>query len=377
MRMEARTKSFVKKRNNGIKGGCMSIQKAKAAILVAVLIPTLEAYAVQDCIELARSIVYNDTRSYDEEEQRQITKADFCSEQYRKDSGAKSLQIEASYKVFSGGIAGTEQQIHEEQAKQCEGQFGDFWKRKISSRQARIASSDSLSVINSCLALHRRGLSESATIKSDGSEFVLSLNWNNNTPGSVKVKYIGPTRLSAYRCSVQDESGGLRDVKASKDMSANIPNGGSFSVTCEHKTQEKVTRDGEDFACYPETLITIATEGPNETIRIPKACTPSMPDVRASRIETRLKKAEETNKSLSDQLAKLKTERSVDSVFTKGEIARLDSAINAATKKGVSSIYYHYAGGIPAGRAEGECVSIREGNGLYPQWNDNFLCINR
>ena len=90
----------------------MSRYSMQAIILTTMLMPTLTASATQDCIELARAIVYNDTQFYSEEEQRQISKADFCSEQYKKDGSGKSLQIEASYKVFSGGVSGTDQQIH-------------------------------------------------------------------------------------------------------------------------------------------------------------------------------------------------------------------------------------------------------------------------
>ncbi|TKB68706.1 MAG: hypothetical protein E8D52_06840 [Nitrospira sp.] len=355
----------------------MSRFKMQTAIFTVMLLPTFTASAAQDCIELARAIVYNDTQSYSEEEQRQITKADFCSEQYKKDGSGKSLAIEASYKVFSGGIAGTEQQIHEEQTKQCEGKYGEYWMKKIQSKQARTASSASLAVINTCLDLHKRGLSESARIKRDGSEFILGLSWNNNTPGSVKVKYVGPTTLSAFNCSVQDEPGGLKAVKTSKDMSTSIPNGGSFSVICQHKTQSKQVRDGEEHRCYPETLIAIATEGPNESLTIPEACTPSMPGKRAEKIEAKLKKAVDDIKALSDQLNQVSAERAKDSAYAKEQIGRLDGAVTAAAQRGISGIDYHYAGPPPQ-RPAGECVGIIEpGAPGATIWADNWLCLKR
>lgn len=350
--------------------------KMKAAFLVAVLIPSLEASASQDCIELARTIVYNNTRSYSELEQRQMNKADFCSERFKQNQSGRSLAIQASYKVlFSGGVEGSEQQIQAEQERQCEGQYGDFWLKKIESKDARIASADALAVVNSCLALHAKGLSQSATIKADGSEFAMSLKWSNDVPVPVRVNYMGPTSLDGYKCHVQNDAEGMKQVRTPRDTSANIPNGGSHTLTCKLPPPTKVLQDGEEVVCYQETLMTIAAAGPSQTIKFPKVCSQSMPGKRAEAIEKRIKEAEQTIHSLSNQLKTVVAAREGDSTYVKGELGRLDNAVKDATKRGVAGLAYHWAGS-PDGLTE--CVRIQEpADSTHLSWDDNFLCLRR
>ncbi|MEX5220150.1 MAG: hypothetical protein NW701_20210 [Nitrospira sp.] len=285
----------------------MSIFRIMATSLIVSFISTLPVAASQDCVELARTIVYNNTRSYSKDEQQEIAKADLCSERYSHSQSGKSSQIEASYEFFSAGQKGSEQQIRTEQDKHCEGKYGNHWRTSIKSSDARTASGDALKVVNACLELESKGLFQRADIKTDGSEFVLALTYNGKTPSPMKINYIGPTDLSNYKCKVQNEEVGLKEVHDYKDTSVTIPNGGSHTLTCQLPPPKEEERDGEKNQCYTETLVTIAVQGPPSTLRLPKVCTPNMPGKRAEAIESRLAAVERKLDAMSVDLARVDT----------------------------------------------------------------------
>jgi len=263
----------------------------------------LPVQAQEVCVDLAKTIVYNTSRSFSLDEQRQINKADLCTEQYKKDGSSRSLQIEASYKFFSGGLSGTDNQIREEQSKQCEAKFGDYWSKSIRSTDARTASADSLSVINECVRLNSKGLTPRMTVANDGRDFTLALEWNSSPAVNLKIDHVGPRDFKDFKCNVSSP-GGFKPVKSYGDVSTTINNGGSLTLACERPpTTRKV--DGEDVTCYRDALISVATSGPTATIKVPQACTPSMPGKRAEAIEKRLKDAESTVQVLSDRLRQI------------------------------------------------------------------------
>ena len=268
---------------------------------LALVISSVNAQEV--CVDLAKTIVYNTSRSFSLDEQRQINKADLCIEQYKKDGSSRSLQVEASYKFFSGGLSGTDNQVREEQNKQCEAKFGDYWSKSIRSNDARTASTDSLAVINECVRLNSKGLTPRMTVANDGKDFTLTLEWNSSPPVNLKVDHVGPREFKDFKCNVQS-SGGFKPVKAYGDVSTTITNGGSLSLACERPSTARRI-DGEDVVCYRDTLISVATSGPTATIKVPQMCTPSMPGKRAEAIEKRLKDSESTIQILSDRLKQI------------------------------------------------------------------------
>ncbi|MBL8178827.1 MAG: hypothetical protein JNK48_29400 [Bryobacterales bacterium] len=264
-------------------------------------------HAQQYCTDLAKTIVYNQTKSFSLDEQQAITKADFCSEEYRKDGSARAAQIEASYKVFSMGGSANESQIREEQKKQCEGRFGDHWSKNIKSNDARTASTDALSIVGECLKLNAKGMRPGMTMAGDGSHFTLELDWNPSVPSNLVIHHVGPRSFEAYKCSAQTGNGAnrvFRTVTSSTDVRTTVGTAESFLLACDRPSETRVV-DGESITCFKETLLLVATNGPSATLRLPKACTPDMPGKRAANIEQRLKQAEEALAAARSQLNSL------------------------------------------------------------------------
>ena len=268
--------------------------KAFTTLYLGIALSATQPALAQDvCVDLANSIVFNQSRSFSFDEQREINRAELCTEAYKKDGSARSAKIEASYKFFSAGASGSENQIKEEQHKQCDAKFGDYWSKSISSNDARTASAESLGVVGECLRMNSSGMHPRMTLTSDGREFSLSLNWKPNLPADLRLDHAGPSDFEGYKCSAQsgpDRS--FKSVKSSADVKTTVVTGASFVLSCvrpEYQTEV----DGEQFTCYQETLLNIATNGPTATLKIPKSCTPSMPGRRASQIEQRLKLSED------------------------------------------------------------------------------------
>lgn len=262
------------------------------------------AMAQEVCVDLANSIV-SLTSSFSSDEQHDINRAELCIEQYKHDASATSLKIETSYKFFSLGVAGSQTTIEAEQSKQCKNKYGDFWRRNIRSASAKIASADSLAVIRECLILSGTGMTPKMKISNDGRAFTFTLVWRPSIPADLRVDYVGPLDFTGYQCIAQSGlQGAFKPVKFSDDVKTVVPNGGSFMLSCNRPVFEKIV-DGEKFACYDETLLNVATNGPPAVLTIPERCTPSMPGSRAAAIEQRIA-------ALDDQLKK--TRSSMDSL---------------------------------------------------------------
>lgn len=240
------------------------------------------------CVDLAKSIVYNKSREFSYDEQRDIKRSELCLEEYKKEGGSRSASVEAAYKFFSFGAGGSESQIREEQKKQCDNRFGDYWALSIKSSQARTASNDSLRVVEECLRLNSKGMRPRLSMSHDGREFTLSLEWNPSTPNPLQISHAGPLKLEAYTCRAQSGPGSsFRQARTSEDTRATVAAGSSYALSCERPPVKRVV-DGEDLTCFDDLLLSIVTNGPTAAIPIPAICTPSMPGERARAIEDRL-----------------------------------------------------------------------------------------
>ena len=250
--------------------------------------------AQEPCVALARVIVINQTSSFSYDEQKSVNKADFCSEKYSQNNKARAAQIEGAYMDISGGASGSESEIRTEQEKQCQGRYGEFWRAAIRSNEARTVSSDALNVIKACLVLNGQGIKPHSTIGDDGREFNFSFEWSSTPAQALKVNYVGPVSLANYDCSADSglsEPRSFKPIKTPGDVRTTVPSGGSFTLVCRRPTRD-VVRDGETNTCYPETILTVSTNGPPAAIKIPSVCHPSMPSKRAQAIEDRLGSAE-------------------------------------------------------------------------------------
>lgn len=278
-------------------------------ILIAIATTITSAQAQEVCVDLAKAIVFNQSSSFSLDEQRDINRADLCIEEYKKDESARSKKIEASYKFFSAGAAGSDSQIREEQKKQCESKFGDFWSKSIRSNAARVASVDALAVIDECVKMNSVGLRPRMTLSSDGKEFGLILTWQSPMTGDLKIEHVGPRDFTGYKCSAQSgPDGAFKSVASSSDVRTTIGTNRSFSMGCERPQYSQVI-DGESIACYRETLVHVVTNGPAATLKIPQTCVPTMPGQRASKIEQRITDSEARIGALAATTATLQSKR--------------------------------------------------------------------
>ncbi|MBL8171231.1 MAG: hypothetical protein JNJ50_23935 [Acidobacteria bacterium] len=285
----------------------MSFRKQAVLLAFGVLISTsIEALGQDVCNDLAKTIVFNTSRSFSLIEQQQINKASLCFEQYKQDSSSQSLQIEAAYKFFSGGLSGSKEQILAEQNKQCEAKFGDYWSRSILSNDARTASLEALEVIKECVRLNSKGLTPRMTVTPDGREFTLTLEWNSSPATTLRVDHVGPRSFTGFKCNVQSPDG-FKPVLAYKDVRTTITSGGSFTLSCERPAIIRKL-DGEDLTCYRDALLSVATSGPTGTIKLSQVCIPSMPGKRAELIEKRLKGTESMLDNLRNNLSNIDSE---------------------------------------------------------------------
>ena len=265
------------------------------------------------CIDLANVIVFNQTRSFSSDEQRDIDKADFCAESYKKNSSATSLKIEAQYKViFKTNIDGTQEQIQIAQSKQCDNKFGDHWRKQILSDDARLASIKALQTIDECMRLNSDGLVPRMTISN--SEFSLSLLWNPSQNVDVKIVQAGPRNFSdmegcnaSVKSSAQSELN-FRAIKSANDVKTTLKPKETFLLQCQRKKLPPKTVDGETMNCYRDHLIGIATSAQSVTLSLPEKCVPSMPGARAAKLEKRLDDAERELKARSSALEALEKE---------------------------------------------------------------------
>jgi hypothetical protein len=255
---------------------------------VVVVLAASSCPAQDVCVELAKTMVFNTNRTFTQDEQSQISRADLCIENYSKNASSRAAQIELAYKFFSGAASGSEDQIRTEQAKRCENKMGDFWSKSISSTDARTASADSVAVIGECLRLTAGGLRPRATIQQN--EFSLLLEWSVSPAADLMVNHVGPVSNKGTECHIQT-SAGMKPILKPADATARIPSGGSLTLLCA-RPAKAAGKVADGVKCYPPVLLSIATNGPSAVIKVPEACFPSVAPARADQLERRLTAAE-------------------------------------------------------------------------------------
>jgi hypothetical protein len=85
-----------------------------------------------------------------------VQTATLCSERYSKDHGTRSAQIEASFRLFHGGVKGDEQQIHEDQDRFCSNKYGPDYLASLGITQCEILSPAAVDAVSTCYANESR-----------------------------------------------------------------------------------------------------------------------------------------------------------------------------------------------------------------------------
>jgi hypothetical protein len=175
----------------------------KFCLCAAVSVFSNCANAQEDvCVELAKQVGLNYTKYFDQDQERAIQKADLCSENYSSSSKDRKLQIQASYKVFSGSVTSSDSEVTEAQNKYCESKFGDCCRNKIHTAEARTVSGEGANIIGTCLGLTKSSLLPTLDIANNGTDVTMGIQYVPQTGGPITVKFFGPIDLKENTCVV-------------------------------------------------------------------------------------------------------------------------------------------------------------------------------
>ncbi|QGM44710.1 hypothetical protein [Methylocystis heyeri] len=254
------------------------------ATLIYVIIPA--AAQAGGCEDILKYINYNTNYNYSQLTTEQINMASFCSEKYRKQSGARAAQIEASYNVFSGKAQASEQEIQEEQEKQCHGHYGKEYLSSMGIQQSQIVSQQSVDALKACYDSTQFHLKSLTYVE---NSFSSSFVWNG--PGNITFSSV----IVSADSNLLDPSGLIKRVavcsvsyKDQTDIKKpfQLASGSNVTVTCDrnpHMVTDQKTHDVSKT--FPEGLVTIATDAQSITIPLIGISRLITPDDRIASIE--------------------------------------------------------------------------------------------
>lgn len=263
--------------------------KTYSIIATGILSASGAGFAQESCTTLAQAIVYNDTRNFSRDEIHDIRKAQLCSERYEASKSNSQSELMVGLEYFKIGFSNDENRVKQEQEKLCQGNYGDYWSRQISSSSAKIANSESLRVVQACLQLQSKGLKPTVALSPTGKSFSMTLRWDPSTPDPLTLYHAGPMDLKSIECKAQVLEGETTVFKtiSQSSFSAKIAPSGSYQLSCTRQSR-KAESDGESLTCYDEVMLSVASNGPAASIFIPEMCLPNMRGGRASAMEARL-----------------------------------------------------------------------------------------
>ncbi|ANV99345.1 hypothetical protein [Bradyrhizobium icense] len=242
--------------------------------------------AQENCVELAKTIGINYSKSLDVDQQRTVAKADLCSESYSKASSSKQAQLQASYKLFSGSGSAAAAEVQEAQSRHCENRYGEYWRNQISSGEARTVSNEGAAVISTCLSMAADSLHPTLDIANEGREVTMAIQYKPTIQSEIQITLFGPMDLEENKCSVTKQKGVIK-LSQPADVSQVLKPTESITISCtrpSHPSQQ----NGVSYNCTKETIFNIATSGPVKAIKVPRVCSETIQESRADKIENRV-----------------------------------------------------------------------------------------
>lgn len=274
-------------------------------------------FASDPCVDMTEAIGKNYQRQLDADQMRAVRKADFCSEDYNTASSDKKLQLQASYKLFSGSGSASDQQVTVEQSKVCKGEFGEIWRDKVSSSEALTFSNEAASVITACLNLAANGLRPKVET-GNLNKIVFSAHYVAGVVAPLKIKQFGPSTFDGLKCTIS-KGGAIIKVKDVTDTSQTIQPSDSVILECLRDIKKKEI-DGVMRQCVDEDIFSIATAGTVQSIKIPSICVEDIGPTKANVLEAKLDQLEQRYAELQDKLG------------TKAEAADLEARASSLSK---------------------------------------------
>jgi hypothetical protein len=251
-------------------------------------------YCLADCGDILRYINYNTVYQFNQLTTDQINEVSFCSEQYKDDQSAKSVQIQAAYELFSGHAAASATDIHQEQDKACGGKYGKDFLASLNIQQTQVVSDEAISALKSCYDASAFHLTRLTAL---GPTF--SADFKYGGVGTIKFNgvIIGGGKNTAA-CTVKYR-GNTYDTNKSFDISS----GDLVTVGCDRAEQPLVSMNHKaNYLRYKEGVVTVSTQSEGIAIPLIEVTRTISPDSRIDNIESDIQAISKTQGDLSGRL---------------------------------------------------------------------------
>lgn len=256
---------------------------------------SLNSYAQAVCGEILRSANYNQYQSVSQNQQYSLQKANFCLAEYEKSSSEQKAQIEASYKLFSGGASGSSQQIKERQHQECDSKYGEYWFSQLGLTSQKIVSDKAMDTVSKCLTALSQGLKVEPTFTENEEALSVSLTWTRSTDLPFKAVVLAPS--TSIRCKID----GKYTDAADAFLNRVIKPGTSTTFSCERSPSTEVI-SGEKIKCLPPALVAIDVLESPVTLNLFRRCETDYLTSRANEVDRKVRQINEQVISIQNGL---------------------------------------------------------------------------
>ncbi len=249
------------------------------------------------CEDILRYINNDTVRNYSSLTTEQVNNATFCSSDYKTASSSSRLQIEASYKLFSGGASGGQESIEVEQRSRCAGKFGQSYLQSIGVAQTSMVSPQAVAALEACYKSSSFQLLE---IASSLNFFAATYRWSGN--GSIRVAAVESSKLTSSSMDAADcrvSANGNPNVQ----LPVTVQSGRSVTVTCDRRSQARGLVGGDSFVEYPEGQVVLITSVNSVSIPLIRVADWASPIDRITDLERQVDVLANVDRDLQAQIA--------------------------------------------------------------------------
>lgn len=257
----------------------------------------LNVASAEICESILQSANYNQIQTISQTEQYSLQKANFCLAEYDKAASEQKVQIEVSYKLFSGDASGSGSEIKERQKKECDNKYGQYWFNQLGLLNQKIVSDKAMDTVAQCIIAKNQNLIVNPTFSESESNLSVTLTWKSK--GELKFRGI---RISSVgtTCKLEGKDTETPDLFHNRT----IESGTSVTFTCD-RTYGSETISGESVQCLPDGLITIDTEITPVTLSLFRRCKTDYLISRAKAVELKMSETNNTVNTIANQVSQL------------------------------------------------------------------------
>jgi len=278
---------------------------------ISLLLIIGQADAQSVCESILKSANYNQYQSVAQNQQYSLQKANFCLAEYDKATSEQRAQIEASYKLFSAGAAGSTAQVRERQKQECSNNYGEYWFNQLGLVSQKVVSDKAMDTVAQCIKALGSGLRVEPTFSETEDALTVSLTWTRSSDLPFRGIIRSPSDNVICRLDNKEtDKPGLFTGRVIKP-------GTSQTFSCERKTRSE-TIAGEKVNCLPAALIAIDVLESPVTINLFRRCETDYLASRATQVEAAVQ-------VLRSELGALRNESGTRSATIENRIGTLDS----------------------------------------------------